>query len=619
MGLLDRIREGMRDGYDALEQTARDAVQAGRELASEAVEAVTGSDGAEAQQATAAPAAVDSGRSAANVSGHFRAAGIRARLQEASPTDAAQGVEAPADESLSSRALSWVREQGEAVREAGQRLRESAHSLSSEVEHTVRQGLEEVGRGAEAIGDGLTHARDRIANTVREAGRSLTELGERGVELAERGVRSLRDGVRDTAREALDGARSAAESIRERGERLVESVTDTLDPAAPIGRLDSEGDSVTVKVGGFGQAIVRGEGEAEMQVRRVADGYEVEVGGRVGLGAIAQLGGEAGEEAEASARALGNVTGRTTLHFESREDAERAVRLLAREAASTAASTTAQRLVPGLGHLAGVALDAAIGPDPAEQRFLGEHTRSIELRGGVAGAISASLSEAETLGGEAGAKLDGQVGVVLHLPERDPETGAVTRPARIATIQQITLEVEGEASAVEAAGAKGETTVRLEQEYELPASASLDALVRDPATTLRAIRDQTRPTTARLKIEGAAHVGAGVAGAYVHAQGQAGAGYEIEGEIEHATARAVVRRLADGDLSGAMEQLGDDTRLRMTSYGYAQDEVRFSPELSVEGFGGGAEASYALRDRGEPITVETTPREALERIRAATR
>ncbi|GIW73305.1 MAG: hypothetical protein KatS3mg102_2847 [Planctomycetota bacterium] len=422
------------------------------------------------------------------------------------------------------------------------------------------------------------------------------------MELVDRGLEQ----AAESGRELLARGREAAEGVVAAGRELVDRVADTFDPGTHIRQLDSEGDSVKIKLGGFAQVEVRGEAAAELEVRRTAEGYEVEVSGEAGVGLIGQLGGEAGAEAQASARAMLMAGGKVTMSFRTAEEAERAVGALARMGAVAAASQAA----PGpLGWVAGAGAQALIGPSEEDMQFLSQHTRSVELRGGAAGVVAGELGIAETLdvGGEAGLRQD--MGLVIHFPERNA-AGQVTRGPQVTVFHETTFAAKGEAAAVGAVRGAMEGKVRLEQTVQLPASVNMERFLQDPGAVAREVRDRATVQPARMKVEGWVRGGGGVSGLYAHAGAQAGAGFEytIEG-VNPQRALLATNYITAGDMQRGLEVIDPDATYSGQIYGYGYAGVEFAPEVSVLGVGVGIEAAYQHQDRGTPIRFQGRARE----------
>lgn len=203
----------------------------------------------------------------------------------------------------------------------------------------------------------LDFAGDAASWTTEQAQEAVQFAAEHGYQL----VGAARDKVRELAGDAIDDALGIHEKI---------------------GELD-EGDSFTFGgrvTAGFG---VGGDLGAGVTVTNTGDGYDVSanVDGDVFLGKFASVGG----------------AGNATFHFETREEAEQAVRILALAGASSAASGVAGPLAP--------VIAPVLGPSPGEAEFLADHTTSLALEARV------------------GVSVDGQTGLPVTPPGFPPLPG----------------------------------------------------------------------------------------------------------------------------------------------------------------------------------------------------
>jgi hypothetical protein len=617
MGIIDRVGDALGDGYDAARGAAGELADTVGSAASGAVDAVQDTAAAALDRVAGSDAATETvERPLAGISGQFAAAALRSNLGVDQP---AQAACIRADPALTERAAGFLRDVGSRALHEGNRLMHAADALADRVTDEVSDGIRAVGHEAAELGERATRLTRDVAEGVRSTGDRLAELGERGVELAGQGLRQVQERAGElteqgleAGRRTLDDVREAASGLADTGREMVDRVTDTFDPGAQLDALDSEGDSLKLSLGGFAQVEVRGEAQGELEAQRTADGgYQIEATGRVGAGLIGQLGVDAGETAEVSARGLLHAGGKVTMQFATREEAERALETMGRMAAVGAAGAAGSGVAGPLGSAAASAgAQALIGPSGDDLAFLADRTRSVELRGGAALAVAGELGVAETLnlGGEA--QVTDDVGVVIHLPQRDA-TGAVTRGASVGVFREFGFQARGEAAAVGAVNADVEGKARFETSAQLPTSVTGEALLRDPRGTLRSLATETRPGPVTMRLEGNARAGGGVSALYGHAGVQGGTGFELTTELGPGAARAAAGRLARGDVQGALGGLGDDVVIQGNAYTFDQSNLRFTPEVSGFGLGVGMEAQYQVRDKGRLHAFRTSPSQVL--------
>ncbi len=606
-GIFDRISNAASDARDAVSDAASAATDAVTDTASAVTDTVSeaASSAVDTAQSTAAAAQ-------AQLDSFTRDAGAVAR-EAVTDVGAAAG-------SVVNTAQGVVRDAAGRVEAQGRALAGAAEELGDRASATVRTGLSQAGGAAREAAEGLSRLERNVATGVRDLGRTIEVAGREGVRAAEEGLRDLGEraegavrGFERGAREILEDARDTAGQILSEGERLAGMVGEQLDPAAHIGRLDSEGDSVSIHLGGFAQAEVRVAGEGELEVERCEEppgGYNMSVGGSIGVGVVGQLGGSAGAEASAEANAMLNAGGTVQMHFNTREEAERAVRISARMAAVGAAGAAGGPL----GTLTAGAAGLAIGPSEDDMRFMSEHTRSVEIRGSLAGEISAEAGIAETL--DAGVEGSAHADVGVRLTFAGPDDEGRMRGPRLTVINEIGFEASGNAAAGIGVSGSVSGSARLETEIELPPGIPPEDLLRDPRGTLSRIRGQGGlPSETTLTIEGEAS-GGGTAGAlYAEAGASAGGSFEVSARGDPRQLLAAARAAARGDVNGALGTLDRNTTLKAEVTSFTNTGVSFSPELTAFGVGAGVEAQYQFHNEGEPVEIEWRPSEVAARLR----
>ncbi len=608
MGLIDNLKGAASNAMD----NAQDALESVQETASEATQQVADTAGQVADTVTGGT--------------EEAAAAARAQFERfAGDTTALARQAALAPQAALSEVGGEVKELlggvGDSLSNAGRRLESAADSARDTLSTGVRDGLRSARQKAENLGRELGEVKDDVARRVQDVGRRAVETGREGLSAVERGVDDLKrragqlkDDVVQRGGQLLDDAKVAANEIVQDGRDLLNRVEGELDPGTHVARLDSEGDSVKIRLGGFAQAQiegvpVRGQAQGEMEIKKTADGYEVEISGAVGLGVYAHASGE-GTEAGANAMLTGGA--KVTMKFATQEEAARAARIAGRMAAVGAAGAAA-------GPLGSTGAQALIGPSDDDMRFMSDHLGSVELRGGLAAEVSGQLGENfKSLSGKLGGSAD--VGVRLTFPSRDPATGQVTGP-KVTVFGEGSFSGEGEGILGVAVRAGVEGKVTFEREFQLPASVTGRALREDPAGTLRAAANGVKAGNPTLKIEGQVRgtAGAGVANDFVkgHAGHGGGARFELNLTAPRDELLNAAGRMVQGDLRGGLSSLDRATTVTGEYGTFRNTDVALAPEIKDKktGQGVGVDAQYRLHDRGQQTKIPAQrPSQALRSL-----
>ncbi|MBI5496055.1 MAG: hypothetical protein HY904_13610 [Deltaproteobacteria bacterium] len=468
--------------------------------------------------------------------------------------------------------------------------------------------LVDVGREAQSAGHAVSGAPDAAVRTAGELHTRANDLANRGEQLLE----GAREGVREATRPVMDALQQVGrgvDTLRQAADQFGRTVGDAVDLRRNIDAL-GPGDKYTVGLGGNasvegGKVYARGS----IEVERRSDGrYTVSAGGELGGGVYAELGGRAGMRASGTAEATLGAGGRVEMTFDNAADAERASRILARQAASSAVGAAgAASGIPG-STLAGTAASQALAPPPADMQWLARHTSAVELRGNVAGEIAGGLGLADQNTRLLGAF--GRGAVRAEEAVRIEFTGG--RPSSLVTRSQFTADLQGGAGvglqtgrandgAATGIGVGGgvQAQATMERRYTIPAGINGDDVMRDPRVLLRAGDAMQRTREDRLTLT-------------LDAQGQAvgnAAGTRAQVVMTGNTdriAEAAIRRLAQRDLPGAMRAAGDGVRVEANATPYTQTGISVSPSISVMGFGVGIEAQAIRQDVADRPTWQAS-------------
>ncbi len=332
-----------------------------------------------------------------------------------------------------------------------------------------------------------------------------------------------------------------------------------------------------------------------------------QVGPGDGLGVAGGLAGELGARLGGQASLNGEVLlrggGKIEMSFDSPEEAARAIEIMGRQAAVSAAGQP-----PGpLGFVTGAATDALIGPSRDDMNFLGEHFSAVEFSGGVAaeaaGALGLQLDETLKIGG---GNIRGQVSEDYRLRVEMPrsENGQVTQGARVSFSHELAGGISGgvglgigdpsqDSGGSLGVGAGGGVNGRLtmNQVFELPRDFNADSLLRDPVGSLRNVAGNTREIENSVSLSLGGNVGA--AGNNIGGDLQ----LKIDANPDQFRNSGAVGQLFTGDFEGAARSLGDSVSMSYRADTIAERGVHLNPELTVMGFGGGVEVQAQLQDR----------------------
>ena len=464
---------------------------------------------------------------------------------------------------------------------------------------TINRGLDVAG---DAINRGLDRAGDAVDRGLDVAGDALQD----GLEVA---GDALQTGL-DTAR---DGINRAGEAIHDG----IEAVDNAVDNVANAGRnavqgqieqLDSANDKITVTLGG--NASVEGgkvaaKGQAE--ITRTGDNpprYTVSVGGEVAGGLAGELGARLGGQASLNGEALLRAGGKVEMTFDSPAEAARAVEIMGRQAAVSAANQA-----PGpLGFVGGAAADALIGPSQADMNFLNDHFSAVEFKGGVAaeaaGALGLQLDETLKIGG---LNLKGQVsedfGLRVEMPQRDAN-GQVTQGARVSLSHELAGGISGggglgigdpsqDSGGQLGIGAGGAINGKLtmNQVFELPRDFEAGDLLSDPVGALRNVAGNTREIENSTTLT----VGGNVGAAGNNAGGEME--FKINANPDQIRNSGAAAQFFTGDFAGAARSIGDGVTMSYKADTIQEHGIHATPELTIMGFGGGVEVQAQLQDR----------------------
>jgi hypothetical protein len=490
---------------------------------------------------------------------------------------------------------------GGGVRNAGRLIEQGGQALQGHV--PFAQDLINVGRGAQQLGRGIQDAPEAAVSTAREIERGVGELRQGAQELLQR--------AEQTVDRTIQGVEKGLQDIRDGIGRMGDSITnfgrqvgDAVNYNRQIDQL-GDGDKFTLGVGASGSvegAKVYGKGQIEIE--RKGNQYVVSVDGELGGGLYAELGGKLGPaKASGTAEATLGAGGRVEMTFNSPEEAKRATEILLRQAAASAAgAATSSIAVPGSG-IAGRAVEAAMRPSAEEMRFLAQNTSAIELRGNVAAELAGSLGVADKQTQLAGLFGKGQVKQEMAARIEFRPNGAHEIAFRETISGEISaggglgvMGTNGQNGASTGIGLGGSVkgSVTNERRFTLPANLDSAEILRDPMNSLRGIGSQIAATeqgkvTVQLDAEGQA------AG---NARGIQ-AKLEFTGQPDFIIRSGAIQTAMQGDLNGALRQVGDQVHVKATVTPYQNSGINLSPGVSFMGFGVGLEGRAIRQDMAD--------------------
>jgi len=461
-----------------------------------------------------------------------------------------------------------------------------------------------IGHAAQTVGKGIADAPETAVSTATSLIHTAQDLEKKGEDFVHRAEGVVGQGI-DAAKKGLEVVGQGVEGLKNAVTGFVSEIARATDYRHNIDELGPN-DKYKLAVGGNGSVEgVKLYGKGSVEVARNAQGkYVVSVDGELGGGIYGEVGGKLGAKLNAEASATLGVGGKMEMTFNSAEEAKKATEIVLKQAAASAVSSQADRLLPG----ASLVTNKALGPSADELKFLADHTSALELRGNVAAEVAGCVGLKDVAGLFGGAKVKDEVAVRIELKDengkpKQPELVVKQTVSGEATLGAGLRVSDGAKEATGAsatyAGGKGEAKVEVEQRWTLPNASGAD-LLGNPAKTIRdaassMVKSEKDKITLGLDLSGQAFGNGG--GVAVEAS--------YSGNFSQ-LGRSTIDQLRRGDVAGALKTL-DGNQMSVKLEPYKTIGVSYAPSVSVMGFGVGAEFEATRKDvADEPYRYEKT-------------
>lgn len=455
-----------------------------------------------------------------------------------------------------------------------------------------------VGGVAGAVTGFVGDAANGVLKVVGAAGEMAVDVAKGTVELAGDAASWTTEQVTEAAKYAAEnGLKLAGEVLNYVGDHAREMAADLIDVDGQINQLNSEGDTVTIGVGGsIGAAGIQGGAEVEMEVKQTENGYEMTLTGQLSGGVFAGLDIPGLSEAKGEA----NVTGiaSATMTFATKEEAIKA--------AETVAGIG---LASAVGGPAGALLTGASAGD--EIRNIGEHF----TRGSIGIELSASAAaELGSSGIGIGASVEGTITTGARIEVEPGKPPALVLEQSVQAEGSLALggpvDIPSLGGTLNGGSLDGSATISAETRVPLPENFDVGSLASDPAGAVRQIgQNAIENSTTKLSLGVDIHAGVATEGLPLNLGADGGITIDLSGEAKTKDLAHALGLAISGDLSGALTELGTKTTLDVAVNSYTESGFKVDESIEAGVFKIGVKAEDTVRDQTEVWSFNGTPAE----------
>jgi hypothetical protein len=478
------------------------------------------------------------------------------------------------------------------------------------VQDRFEDGLDLLGDVVGAVGDAggavvgfVGDAANGVMKVVGKTAEMAVDVAKGTVELAGNAAEWTKDQVMEAAEYAAkNGLKLAGEALNWVGDHARELAADALDIDGQLAKLNSEGDSVTIAVGGkIGATVLQGGAEVEMKITKTADGYEMTLSGELSGGVFAGLSIPGLSDVKAEANATGKAT--VTMNFSSLDDVTKAAETVGGIGVAAA-----------VGGPAGALLTGATAAD--EVKFIGDHFQKATVGLELSAEAKAKLGSTAGLG--FGGGISGTVtnGVTIEIEKGKPPAlvleQSVNAEGSLALGGPVSIPALG--GELNGGSLDGSATISAETRVPLPEGFSVGDLVKDPVGAMQQVGSNAiENATTKLSLDVDIHAGIATEGLGLNLGSDGGLSIELSAEAKTKDIVGALGTALKGDLGGALTQLGTKTELDLQVSSYTKDGFNIDEEIKVPGFTIGVKAQDEIRDETELWKFEGTPAELAQR------
>lgn len=471
-------------------------------------------------------------------------------------------------------------------------------ATGGKVVHAASDVLGAVGDAAGAVTGFVGDAASGIVKVVGQAGEMAVDVAKGTVELAGDAAKFTADQVTAAAEYAAkNGLKLAGAALNWVGDHARELAANALDVDGQLKQLNSPGDTVTMAVGGtIGATVLQGGAEVEMKVTKTADGYDMQLTGKLSGGVFGGLSIPGFPSGEAQANATGIAS--ATMHFNDLAGVTKAAETVGGIGIATA-----------IGGPAGALLTGATAGD--EIKDFTNHFQSGSV--GLELSAEASAKLGETAGIGAGGDISASVttGARIEITKGQPPALVLEQgiEAKGTLALGLPVEIPSLGGKLNGGSIDGDATISAETRIPLPANFSLGDLANDPVGSLKKVgKSVIDNSTTKLSIGVDVHAGVATQDLPINFGSNGGLDIQLSGEAKTKDLAGALGKALKGDLSGALTELGNKTQLDLQVNKYAQsDLINIDEKISVPGFTIGVKAQDSIRDETELWKFEGTP------------